>query len=135
MSWIWTLKDECSNARAFTQKEWVEINSRVGPKAMLVTMEGKEEVVMPPTPVDGPKSTYVVNSLGTMELTGTELSEESNNKQINPEKEGHSLLVRRNFHATSKAVKTNQRENIFQTKCGIGGDLCDLIIDSGSELN
>ena len=31
--------------------------------------------------------------------------------------------------------KSDQRENIFQTKCKVQGKVCDLIIDSGSESN
>lgn len=76
-----------------TQREWVDINSKVGPRAMLLSMEGKEVVDMPHTQVDGPTDAYVVNSLGTMKLTGTELSEESNNEQSYPKEEGHNLLV------------------------------------------
>ena len=33
------------------------------------------------------------------------------------------------------AKKSDQRENIFQTKCKVQGKICDLIIDSGSESN
>ena len=76
-----------------------------------------------------------VNSLGTLEPAGTETSEESETEQIYLEEEIHNLLVRRNFHATPKIAKIDQRENIFQTKCRINGSLCDLIIDSGSDSN
>lgn len=55
-------KNECPNARAFTQREWTEINSRVGPRAMLIFMGGKEEVILPPTLVDGPEGTYVLTT-------------------------------------------------------------------------
>jgi retrotransposon gag protein len=121
-------KNECPNGRAFTQKEWLEINGRIGPRAMLVLMNGQEELVLPPTPVDGPEGTYVVNNLGKMELAGEDLSEEEDVEQLYPEEETHGLLVRRNFHATPKCDKTSQRENIFQTKCKVDQELCDLII-------
>ena len=35
-------KRNCPNARAFTQREWAEIHSRSGPRAMLVHMGGGE---------------------------------------------------------------------------------------------
>lgn len=102
---------------------------------MLVLMNGQEELVLPPTLVDGPEGTYVVNNLGKMELAGEELSEEEDVEQLYPKEEIHGLLVRRNFHATPKCDKTSQRENIFQTKCRVNKELFDLIIDSGSESN
>lgn len=37
---------------------------------MLVSIKGKEEVVLPSTLVDGLDGSCMVNSLGTMELTG-----------------------------------------------------------------
>ena len=45
------------------------------------------------------------------------------------------MIIRRSFHTTPKTKKSNQRQNIFQTKCRVQGKLCDLIIDSGSESN
>lgn len=51
-------KSEYPNARAFTQREWVEINSRFGPRAMLVFLDEQEEVVLPSTLVDGPDGSY-----------------------------------------------------------------------------
>lgn len=102
---------------------------------MLVFMDGKEELVLPPTPYDGPEGTYVVNDLGKMELAGNDLSEDEDIEQIYPEEEVHGVLIRRNFHATPKSEKISQRENIFQTKCRVSNDLCDLIINSGSESN
>lgn len=53
-----------------------------------------------------------------------------------PEEEEHfSFIVRRSFHTTTKPTKSDQRENLFQTKCRVQGELCDLIIDGGSESN
>ena len=45
------------------------------------------------------------------------------------------MIIRRSFHTTPKSRKSDQRENIFQTKCKIQGEVCDLIIDAGSESN
>lgn len=95
-------KNECPNARAFTQRERTEINSRIGPRAMLVFMDGKEELVLLPT--------YVVNDLGKMELAGNDVSEDEHIEQVYPEEEVHGLLIRRNFHATPKN-KNSQREH------------------------
>lgn len=95
-------KNECPNVRAFTQREWW-----VGPRAMLVFMDGKEELVLPPTPADGPKGTYVVNNLGTMELAGDDLCEDDDIEQVYPEEELHGMLVRRHFHATPKSEKVS----------------------------
>lgn len=100
-------KSECPNARAFTQREWSEINSRIGPRAMLVSMDGKEELVLPPTPADGPEGTYVVNDLGKMELAGPDFLEDEDVEQVYPEEEAHGLLIRRNFHATPKTEKVS----------------------------
>ena len=47
----------------------------------------------------------------------------------------HTFILRKNFHTTSKTKKSDQRESIFQTKCRIKGNICDLIIDGGSETN
>ena len=73
---------------------------------MLVSMNGKDEVVLPLIPADGPEGSYVVNSSGTMERTHIDDFDESDTEcireQVFPEEEIHSLLVRRSFHATPR---------------------------------
>lgn len=39
------------------------------------------------------------------------------------------------LHIAPQFKNLDQRENIFQTKCKIGNNICDLIIDGGSESN
>lgn len=106
---------------------------------MLVSLGGKEEVKYPPTPEDEYEGSYRVNSLGVMERmegsTTEESEEEDYVEQVAPEEECHSLLIRRNLHIAPQVKKSDQRENIFQTKCRVKGKLCDLIIDGGSESN
>ena len=133
------IKRECPNSRAFTNMEWTEINERESkPRAMLVAKDGKKEVILPPTPADEPEGSYILTSLGTLqraELGETESeSEEEVREQLYPEEGRYHLLIRRNFHATPKGKKSDQRESIFQTKCRIKDKVCDLIIDGGVRL-
>lgn len=51
------------------------------------------------------------------------------------EEDHYNLIVRRSFHATPKVKESDQRENIFQTKCKVKDKICHLIIDEGSESN
>ena len=60
-------KDECPNARAFTNIEWTEINNKKRePRAMLVAKDGEEQVILPPTPADEPEGSYILTNLGTL---------------------------------------------------------------------
>ena len=135
------IKSECPNARAFTNMEWTEINNRDRrPRAMLVAKDGEEKVVLPPTPTDEPEGSYILTSLGTLQRTApgaadSSESEEEIREQVYPEEGSYHLLIRRNFHATPKGKKSDQRESIFQTKCKVTDRVCDLIIDGGSETN
>ena len=121
--------------------EWTEIHSRDGgPRAMLVAKDGEEKVILPPTPADEPEGSYILTSLGTLQRTEpwdaeSSESEEEIREQLYLEEERYHLLIRRNFHATPKEKKSNQRESIFQTKCRVKDRVCDLIIDRGSETN
>ena len=133
-------RNECPNARAFTNVEWTEIHSRERePRAMLVAKDGEEKVILPPTPADEPKGSYILTNLGTLQRTKPGDTESSKSEEIveriYPEEGSYHLLVRRNFHATPKGKQTDQRESVFQTKCRVQGRVCDLIIDGGSETN
>ncbi|XP_057517897.1 uncharacterized protein LOC130798821 [Amaranthus tricolor] len=135
------IKRECLNVRAFTNIEWTEINNRERePRAMLVAKDGEEKVILPATPTDDPEGSYILTNLGTLKRTepGETESDESDaevREQIHPEEGRYQLLIRRNFHATPKGKKSDQRESIFQTKCKVKDRVCDLIIDGGSETN
>ena len=135
------IKNECPNARAFTNIEWNEINNRERrPRAMLVARDGEEKVILPPTPTDEPEGSYVLTNLGTLQRTEPEDAEGSESEkdvreQLYPEEGRYHLLIRRNFHATPKGKKSDQRESIFQTKCRVKDRVCDLIIDGESETN
>ena len=104
---------------------------------MLVSKNGKEEVIWPSTSREDPDGSYFVNDEGVLEtFESTEESEEEEDREVvYLEQEMQNLLIRRNFHATLKIKPNYQRENIFQTKCKIKGKVCDLIIDGGSETN
>lgn len=128
------LKRDCPNARAFTLQEWKEITEGNRPKAMLISRDGREEIMGPFTNEDDPDGTYIVNDEGEVEPLGNTDSEEDR-EEVYPEPDMHNLLIRRNFHATPKMKPNDQRENIFQTKCRIKDMVCDLIIDGGSESN
>ena len=134
-------RNECPNARAFTNIEWSEINNRErGPRAMLVAKDGEERVILPPTPADEPEGSYILTSLGTLQRTKPEDSESSESEgehieQIYPEEGNYHLLIRRNFHTTPKEKRVDQRESVFQTKCRVQNRVCNLIIDGGSETN
>ena len=107
------------------------------PRAMMVSRNGKEELVWPSTSEEDPDGTYFVNDEGVLEtFEGTEDSEEEGDREeVYPELDMQNLLIRRNFHATPRIKPNDQRENIFQTKCKIKNKVCDLIIDGGSETN
>lgn len=48
---------------------------------------------------------------------------------------GESLVVRRALNIQVKEEGVEQRENIFHTRCLVGGKVCSLIIDGGSCAN
>ncbi|XP_057544861.1 uncharacterized protein LOC130824016 [Amaranthus tricolor] len=110
-------RNECPNARAFTNIEWTKIHSREkGLRAMLVTKDGEEKVILPPTPANEHEGSYILTNLGTLqriEPGDTEDSEsEGENREvierIYPEEGSYHLLIRRNFHTTPKGKKTDQ---------------------------
>lgn len=122
--------------RAFTVVEWNEINERERPKTILVNINGKEEERGPLTTPEDPNGTYVQKDTGEVVLYTTDSEEEYEREQLQPEVDTHhTLVIRRSFHTTPRAHKSDQRENIFQTKCRIKDKVCDLIIDGGSETN
>jgi hypothetical protein len=104
---------------------------------MLVTIEGREEQVGPLTTKEDPDGTYVQTETGELVLYTTDSEEEAGNREsLYPEQDTHhNLVIRRSFNTTLSAKKSDQRENIFQTKCKVKGKVCDLIIDGGSETN
>ncbi|XP_073056978.1 uncharacterized protein [Primulina eburnea] len=48
---------------------------------------------------------------------------------------GEALVTRRIMSAQVKEEETNQRENLFHTKCLVSGKVCNIIIDGGSCTN
>ena len=108
-------KDKCPNAKAFTQKKWTEIQDRTGPRARLVLINGREKVVFPPTLEDEYEGTFKVNDPGVMEKDEDTESDEDV-ELVHLVEEHYGMLIRRNFHATLRVAKSDQRENIFQTK-------------------
>ncbi|XP_057526371.1 uncharacterized protein LOC130805605 [Amaranthus tricolor] len=129
-------KRDCPNARAFTMREWIDIRQNTNPKRMLVSKNGQEEEIDPPSLSDG-DGTFWVDEQEKWHTYEGETEEEGGEdlEKIPPEEEHVSLIIRRSFQATPMDKKSDQRENIFQTKCRVQGKVCDLIIDSGSESN
>ncbi|XP_057543336.1 uncharacterized protein LOC130821562 [Amaranthus tricolor] len=130
-------KRDCPNARAFTMREWNEIRQDTKPKKILVAKNGQEEEMYPPNLSDD-DGTYIEDKEGKwhrFEGDTEEEEEDEDLERVMPEEEHLSLVIRRSFHTTPLAKRSDQRENIFQTKCKIQGKVCDLIIDSGSESN
>ncbi|XP_075489516.1 LOW QUALITY PROTEIN: uncharacterized protein LOC142528360 [Primulina tabacum] len=48
---------------------------------------------------------------------------------------GEALVTRRIMSAQVKEEETNQRENLFHTRCFVSGKVCNVIIDGGSCTN
>ena len=48
---------------------------------------------------------------------------------------GESLVIRRAINTQVKEEGVEQGENIFHTRCLVGGKVCTLIIDGGSCAN
>ncbi|XP_073031256.1 uncharacterized protein [Primulina eburnea] len=48
---------------------------------------------------------------------------------------GEALVTRRIMSTQVKEEETNQRENLFHTRCFVNGKVCNLIIDGGSCTN
>ncbi|XP_073049491.1 uncharacterized protein [Primulina eburnea] len=48
---------------------------------------------------------------------------------------GEALVTRRIMSAQVKEEETNQRENLFHTRCFVSGKVCNIIIDGGSCTN
>ena len=48
---------------------------------------------------------------------------------------GESLVILRALNLNVKEEGLEQRENIFHTRCLIGGKVCSMIIDGGSCVN
>ena len=92
-------RNECPNARAFTNIEWTEIHSRErGPRAMLVAKDGEEKVILPPIPADETEGSYILTNLGTLQRTKPEdtessESEEENIKRIYSEEGSYHMLI------------------------------------------
>ncbi|XP_057529849.1 uncharacterized protein LOC130808389 [Amaranthus tricolor] len=129
-------KRDCPNARAFTMREWTDIRQNTNPKRLLVLKNGQEEELDPPSLSDG-DGTFIGDEQGNWHTFEGDSEEEGEGEleRIPPEEEHLNLIIRRSFHNTPMNKKSDQRENIFQTKCKIQGKVCDLIIDSGSEAN
>ena len=103
-------KKDCPNARAFTMREWEEIRQDTRPKKILVSRSGQEEEIYPPSLSDE-DDTYIERE---QRFEGdSEEEEEEELEQVLLEEEQYSLIIRRSFHTTPRAKKSDQRENIF----------------------
>ena len=117
-------------------REWNDIRQDTRPKKILVARNGQEEEIYPPNLSDD-DGTYLEDEEGNRRRFegDTEEEEDEDVERVLPEEEHRSLVIRKSFHTTPLARKSDQRENIFQTKYKVQGKVCDLIINSGSESN
>lgn len=105
---------------------------------MLVAKNGGEEESWPSVPSDELEGSYKLTESGRLvrfEHSTEESESEEEREMVLPEDEHYNLIVRRSLHTTLEKKESNQRENIFQTKCGVRDKVCDLIINAGSESN
>ena len=68
------------------------------------------------------------------EETSEEEFEEEGHTIVTPDV-GELLVIQRVLHAKEVPLKPSQREQIFHTRCLIGGKVCELIMDEGSCTN
>lgn len=102
--------------------EWVDIRGDIKPKMMLVSRNGVEEESWPFVGDEEPEGSYRVDETGRLQRYESSLEDsevEEEREQLLPEEEHYNLIMRRSFHATLEHKGSNQRENIFQTKCRI----------------
>ena len=131
-------KDAYPNTRAFTAQEWRGIKEDTKSKMMLVAKNGGEDESWPLVPDDEPEGSYRVTESGRLikyENSTKESELEEERERVMPEDEHYNLIVRRSLHTTLEEKESNQRENIFQTKCRVWDKVCDWIINGGNESN
>ena len=99
-----------------------EKSTRTSVRVMLVAQNGREFETWPPVGEEEPDGTYRVSDLGKLqryEDSEEESETEEERERVLPKDEHYNLFIRRNFHATPKEKCSDQRENIFQTRCKI----------------
>ena len=82
-----------------------------------MSINGREEERGTITSEDDPDGTYIQRESGV--VTPFVFDSESDSERH------RALVIRRSFHTTPKGRKSDQRENIFQTKCRVNDKLCD----------
>lgn len=116
--------------------EWNQIREKDRPKTILVTINGREKEIAPMTSEEDANHTYIQKESKVLTKYTTGLDDECEREQLHPKNEiHHNLVIRRSFHTTPRVKKSDQRENIFQTKCRVKDKVCDLIIYGGSVTN
>ncbi|XP_056864141.1 uncharacterized protein LOC130511252 [Raphanus sativus] len=68
------------------------------------------------------------------EHSGSDLEMSGEESEVEPVK-GRLLVTRRLLNLQTKTEETEQRENLFYTRCLVQGKVCSLIIDGGSCVN
>ncbi|XP_056843215.1 uncharacterized protein LOC130495741 [Raphanus sativus] len=68
------------------------------------------------------------------EHSGSDLEKSGEESEVEPVK-GRLLVTRRLLNLQTKTEETEQRENLFYTRCLVQGKVCSLIIDGGSCVN
>ncbi|XP_051145003.1 uncharacterized protein LOC127260961 [Andrographis paniculata] len=88
------------------------------------------------------KKTMILNKFGEYEMESENeegvdqrVDEENNTDDDSDSGVGLNLVTLRALSTMSRTFDEEQRENLFQTRCIIGGKVCSLIIDSGSCTN
>jgi len=77
-----------------------------------------------------------LEDLDNMEIEGDEeqSGEEGETCDL-PPKEGKMLMIKRVHHATKASSESNQREQVFHSRCKVLDKTCSLSIDGGSCTN
>ncbi|XP_051127619.1 uncharacterized protein LOC127249069 [Andrographis paniculata] len=88
------------------------------------------------------QKTMILNKFGEYETESENeegvdqrVDEKNNTDDDSDSGVGLSLVTLRALSTMSRTFDEEQRENLFQTRCIIGGKVCSLIIDSGSCTN
>ena len=89
------------------------------------------------------KRTMIVNKFGAYEtesesdegVAGQDEHKEYDSNDESDQEVGLNLVTLRALSTMSRCFEEEQRENLFQARCLIGGKVCSLIIDSGSCTN
>lgn len=116
---------QCPNASAFTKEDWMDIRSTPTKKTLLVLEDDGKEVLCKTT-----------DEGDLMPTKGGEEDDSSSDSDKGVPCYGEKLgMVVRLSLQNRKESEHEQRQSLFQTRGVVKGELCDVIVDSGSEAD